>query len=121
MANTVVSRTAPKQTNGVILASGARLVPFDPMRGIAIEGRFAPCNLNALPHPFHFGGQLLQVTQKMNHNTALYSVGSLALCAIGNADDVIRDATDSCNTADIDFGSVTVIDGGGNHLNHSFP
>jgi hypothetical protein len=92
-----------------------------PTKRVVVERLLFPHDLKGLSHPFDFGGQFIEIGQKVKHHAPFDPVWPLTFHATGNPYDIVRDATHPCNAADIDLGSVTVIDGGGNHLNHSFP
>ncbi len=93
-------------------------MPFAVNGAVLIERRLTPYNVKRLSHLLHLDDQVIKIEQSMKHHAVLDAVRPLTLDATGNSNDAIRNTADACDTTDIDFGGVTVIDGAGNDLNH---
>jgi hypothetical protein len=93
-------------------------MPFIVDSLLAIEWPFAFYDFECLSHPLHLDGQFLKVEQSMKHHAVLGAVRPLTLDATGNSNDAMRNTGDACYATDIDFSSITVIDGAVNELDH---
>jgi hypothetical protein len=97
-------------------------MPFGLIEAVAAEWCLAPYDVDDLLHPLRLNDQRINVEESVKHHTVLNAMRPLALDTTGDSNELVRNTANACNTTDVDFGGVTVIDGAVNELYHrDFP